>query len=253
MQSAICHLSVVPLRANADHRSEMVSQLLFGESFVVLAEDKEWIHIRTNNPVYEGWLQRGQYVVIEGDFSDVDVVDVDGGLASHDNQCVTLLHGALIPRQPSIEIDGKVYAFSAARRQATEADFDTEFPRLIEAYLSTPYLWGGRTRYGIDCSGLSQLVCRHFGIQLPRDASQQAALGTVVDFFSEIRAGDLAFFDNEDGTINHVGIVVNEQTIFHASVSVRLDRFDTQGIYNEELSVYTHKLRIIKRMSALML
>ncbi len=119
--------------------------------------------------------------------------------------------------------------------------------QLALSYKNTPYLWGGRSQWGIDCSGFSQLIYSCFGISLPRDAYQQAEMGEIVDFISEIQVGDLAFFDNADGRITHVGIMLDRDTIIHASAKVRIDRMDTEGIFNAELNRYSHKLRIIKR------
>lgn len=250
METAICKISVAPLRAEASHRSEMVSQLLFGESFTILAEEKDWVMIRTNNPSYEGWLQKGQYAVIDHDFSEVDIVGLEGGLASFDGgrSVIRLLHGALVPKGDTIRIGQEDFAFGVTRRIPVTDDFEIELPNLIKHYLHSPYLWGGRTVYGIDCSGLSQIFYRHLGIHLPRDARDQVEVGEVVDFFPKIQPGDLAFFDNEEGRITHVGIIIDHEHILHASGIVRIDRLDTQGIYREDTKEYTHKLRIVKRI-----
>ena len=114
-------------------------------------------------------------------------------------------------------------------------------------FMNAPYLWGGRSVFGIDCSGFTQMVFRQFGIRLKRDAWQQAEQGELLGFIQEARAGDLAFFDNEEGRITHVGIMLNNNRIIHASGKVRIDTIDTQGIFNKDLNKYTHKLRIVKR------
>lgn len=114
-------------------------------------------------------------------------------------------------------------------------------------FLNAPYLWGGRTLFGIDCSGFVQAVYKMAGLKLKRDASQQAEYGNTVDFLQEARCGDVAFFDNEDGRITHVGILLGNNEIIHSSGKVRIDPIDDQGIYNRELHKYTHQLRIIKR------
>jgi gamma-D-glutamyl-L-lysine dipeptidyl-peptidase len=114
-------------------------------------------------------------------------------------------------------------------------------------FLDTPYLWGGKTACGIDCSGFSQQVFKQFGIKLPRDSYQQAEAGEVVGFLMEAQCGDLAFFDNEEGRITHVGIMLGNDEIIHSSGKVRIDKIDSQGIINSETGARTHKLRIIKR------
>ena len=114
-------------------------------------------------------------------------------------------------------------------------------------YLNAPYLWGGKTPFGIDCSGLTQMVYKLNGYKLPRDASQQATEGEPLSFIEESEPGDLAFFDNDEGNIIHVGLIMENNYIIHASGKVRIDRLDHLGIYNAETNRHTHKLRVIKK------
>jgi hypothetical protein len=127
------------------------------------------------------------------------------------------------------------------------------FPKtkLIETasmYLNTPYLWGGKSPFGIDCSGFTQMVYKINGYELKRDASQQAAQGEVLSFIEESEPGDLAFFDNSEGEIIHVGIILKNNYIIHAHGCVRIDRLDQSGIYNTEQNRHTHRLRVIKKI-----
>jgi len=115
-------------------------------------------------------------------------------------------------------------------------------------YLNSPYLWGGRTPFGIDCSGFSQMVYRLNGVDLPRDAHEQAEVGTTLSFVEESESGDLAFFDNNEGKIIHVGIILDSNSIIHASGKVRVDKIDQQGIFNQNSGIHTHKLRLIKKI-----
>ena len=129
--------------------------------------------------------------------------------------------------------------------QNNEGSDAVTFARL---FINAPYLWGGRSLFGMDCSGLTQVVYKLCGTKIPRDASQQAMTGEDVSFRSAVLPGDLAFFDNEEGLITHVGIMVDTDTIIHASGRVRVDKLDDHGIWNADLQQHTHKLRIIKRM-----
>lgn len=254
MNIGICNLTIVPLRNTASHRSEMVSQLLFGERFEILDDQEEWIFVRLLDIPYEGWVQKGQFELISFDINSgysgipVQVVDIAGAEVWTDNGIfVSLLPGTLVPA-----IFTKCNAFTPYRiegdlRSAVSIDFRSEIQKLIYFYRNSPYLWGGRSHLGIDCSGLTQAVYRHFGVMLPRDAYQQAEEGIVVDFLTEINPGDLAFFDNADGNITHVGVMIDKEHIMHASAKVRIDKMDSEGIFNKDINRYTHKLRIIKR------
>jgi len=119
---------------------------------------------------------------------------------------------------------------------------------VAQSFLNVPYVWGGRNFYGMDCSGFIQVVFAIKGIDLPRDASQQVNLGHIVSFVEEARAGDIAFFDDEEGNIVHVGMCLGRGEIIHASGRVRMDKFDHQGIFDGEKRRYSHKLRVIKRV-----
>lgn len=242
-----CHLTLVPLRSEPSHRSELVSQIFFGETFELLEEGQEFSKIRLLNINYEGWIQNYQFGQLSTfNAEQSSIIGIQGGVAKSDDHIIQLLHGTPIINN-RIEINNKVYEISGEIIKPSLLNFELEFKKLIQFYKDTPYLWGGRSKYGIDCSGFSQLVYSHFGIELLRDAWQQATLGKTVDFLTEIKAGDLAFFDNDEGRITHVGIMIDKDLIIHASTQVRIDKMDSQGIYNADLNKYTHKLRIIKR------
>ena len=250
MEVGICNLTVVPCRENPNDRAEMVTQLLFGDCFEVLEIQEKWVRIKTMYDDYEAWICRKQYQPISIDEFDAltsEKTQVAGtGLSvveSFSGQQI-LPQGATLPHfaKGKLRIEKKEYIF-----KGNTATLDKK--NLVDyalSFLNTPYLWGGKTIFGIDCSGFTQVVYKMCGIQLPRDAYQQAKLGEVVSFVSSAKAGDLAFFDNEEGRITHVGILLGDGTIIHASGKVRIDPIDHQGIFNRELNKYTHNLRVVK-------
>lgn len=247
MTISACNLSIVPLRAESSHRSEIVSQVLFGENFEILEEGIDFTRVRLIETKYEGWIQKHQFAsaVLSGVLRN-SIVDIAGAKAISGSKTVNLQHGTPIVGN-TITIGEEQYNIEGKFRDTNLADFNTEFPKLIQYYKNAPYMWGGRSIFGIDCSGLSQVMYKHFGVSLLRDAYQQADSGITVDFITEIKAGDLAFFDDEAGKITHVGVLIDNETIIHASGRVRIDKMDSQGIFNAELNRYTHNLRIVKR------
>jgi len=243
------------MRAEPSHRSEMVSQALLGEPLTYLEHSDEWTKIRLAHDGYEGWILNAQLHEISEDAfrSMVDApptLVADGiNLLIHTQAENTRLLGAgcVLPhyQDGTIQFLGDTYGFEgeiASQERTREAIIRNAY-----GFLHTPYIWGGRTVQGIDCSGLSQMAYRLAGITILRDASQQATQGEVVSFLEEAEPGDLLFFDNEEGNITHVGIFLSQDRVLHASGSVRIDGLDQTGIYNQDQKRHTHKLRVIKR------
>jgi cell wall-associated NlpC family hydrolase len=252
----ICRVAVSPLRADQSDRAEITSQLLFGDHVEILEKTDKWWLVRNAYDGYEGWLDYKQL----GDLNAGQFEQYNGG-------------NFMAPAQVTNEIiatDGTKYYLPAGSNlplyenghcylgdEKFEVTFTPQQPDAVISmdkvvstalfFQNAPYLWGGKTLFGIDCSGLAQVVFKLNGIKLNRDAAQQAEQGTTVDFLPEVKTGDLAFFDNDQGRITHVGIMLNANEIIHASGKVRIDPMDNQGIYNAELGRYTHKLRIVKR------
>ncbi len=255
MEFGICILNSIPLRMEPSDASEMVSQVLFGEHFAVLEKQKQWLYIKLGFDGYRGWIDCKQVAEITEAYFEqlknaetVFSIELVNFATTNKKEFLPLSIGAILPeyKHNTFRINEDEFLFEGKTRvvkQAKENVVETAF-----MYLNAPYLWGGKTPFGIDCSGLTQMVYRMNGYKLFRDASQQAKQGEVLSFIEESEPGDLAFFDNKEGNITHVGIILANNYIIHASGKVRLDRLDQSGIYNEETKRHTHKLRLIKRM-----
>lgn len=262
MQFGLCTLSVVPLRIEASHRSEMVNQMLFGEACSVLDSHEEWVQVRLAHDGYEGWMLRAQLLAVDRDeyeaYCSVQpaLVGETVELLEHESratQARVLLAGSYLPGyEPDtgkVSLGDRVFFYQGRIAEPVRSRDEL----LLQAYLflNAPYQWGGRSLFGIDCSGFTQMVYRLSGHALLRDASQQATQGHTLSFLEESQPGDLAFFDNEEGRIIHVGILVRPDQIIHCSGQVRLDGIDQHGIYNFELRKHTHRLRLIKSILTL--
>jgi len=268
MEFGICLQCVIPVRSEPSHRAEMVTQLLFGELFKILIFEKEWAKIEMAYDDYHGWIPGNQIgVLTEKEFLHLfnteniitsELVQLISNLTS--KTIFPIVVGSSLPgyKNGEFKILGETYYFDGETSSGPSFETFKTPAELLRAkqeivsdamlYLNAPYLWGGRTPFGIDCSGFSQMVYKLNRIRLLRDASQQALQGETLSFLSEAEPGDLAFFDNEQGNIIHVGIIIDPSHIIHASGKVRIDSIDHEGIYNVAESRYTHKLRVIKRI-----
>jgi cell wall-associated NlpC family hydrolase len=256
MQKGICNLSVVPLRRIPSDKSEMVSQLLFGEIFTITDTLENYALIRNDYDGYEGWIDKKQCrILTETESEQYNQNDISictapiSSLLLSDGSMFHLSFGSVlsnIPVDPSSKPDEIVqnnYDF-----QHIQEPDKTKIIGFAKQFTNAPYIWGGKSIFGVDCSGLVQLVFKAAGFQIPRDAGQQIDQGNLISFIEQAEPADLAFFDNDEGQIVHVGILLNQNQIIHASGKVRIDSIDHYGIFNHELHRYTHRLRIIKRI-----
>lgn len=258
IMNAICPLAQVSVRIEPSDKSEMVTQLLFGETFSILEEKGNWFLIHTHVDDYQGWIDRKQSLEISNEFADKIKHSLTHVLADktavcyckNDSTYILLGKGCQLPllANNAFHLGERVYTTTAKCKSIPKKFNAAKTAESAIDYLNTPYLWGGRSTSGIDCSGLVQVVYNMHGCKLPRDAAQQANFGEVIDFIDEVIPGDLAFFDNPMGEIIHVGIIVAAGKILHASGHVRIDNIDHNGIFNTEKGAYTHSLRILKRL-----
>jgi len=251
MNFGISILSVVPIREQASDQSEMTTQLIFGEHYKILESKKKWSKIQIAHDKYVGWISNNQiyrinqeeYEKLEKEIPTLttDILDIIEG---ETHQPIVI--GSVLPTYKSDHalINNKMFKFLGKTTQGFSQKKHLINNAMI--FLNAPYLWGGRTPFGIDCSGFTQIIYRLQGINIPRDAYKQAEIGTTLSFINESEEGDLAFFDNAEGKIIHVGIIMKKNYIIHASGKVRIDKIDQEGIFNIEKKKHTHKLRIIK-------
>lgn len=251
-------LSMIPVRYEPAEQSEMVTQLLFGDTFTVVEKQGSWLRIRNDYDGYQGWIsERTVYRLDEKSYREIlakepaVVASFHATVKEKEQPPIYIVQGSSLPNY-----DAKSQTFQVGTHRF---DFKGEVAQPVpdcreqlvvhaKSFLNAPYLWGGKSPYGIDCSGFVQQVAKLVGISLPRDASQQIAFGKDVSFLENVKPGDLAYFDNEEGAIIHVGMLLGKDRIIHASGQVRIDSIDQEGIYNLQLERYTHHLRVIKNM-----
>ncbi len=254
MSYAVCCVPVAPLRSEQDHKTEMVSQLLFGECCIITYSGKNgWCRVVNRLDAYTGWCQQSHLQEIEeesyylpeaGLAADwMNEIDFNGHamMIPFGSSLTALKNGKATWLKNALHYSGKVWDVNEARTDAKT------IKKLAFTFLNTAYLWGGRSVFGTDCSGFTQMVYKFLKIPLHRDAQQQVTQGEIVGFLQQAHCGDLAFFDNEEGNIIHVGLLLNEHEIIHSAGKVHIDKIDNQGIVNAETGERSLRLRIIKR------
>jgi hypothetical protein len=242
----ICNLSIVPVRIVDSDKSEMINQLIYGDIIEILEEKEKWVKIKSVFDDYIGWIDKKQYFKIDDNITldlnkPVYSIDLVEFIENNNNELVTIPIGSDVSNISLMnhKFDGKTISGKNNRNYIVSTAL---------SFLNSPYLWGGKTPFGIDCSGFTQMVYKINGYKLSRDAKDQANQGETLSFIEESEAGDLAFFNNDQGDIIHVGIILQNNHIIHASGKVRIDRIDHSGIYNNDLNKHTHSLRYIKKI-----
>ncbi len=258
MTGSICIYSFIPVRREPSEAAELVTQILFGETFAIMEQNNKWAKIKMDYDGYTGWID--SKLIFSVAPTEYKLWKETKAWMVSTPKINVVLDGSSTPLTISA---GSRIVFNGHDRNhfsigkndyfiSGSVNTNKEFGinEIATSLIHTPYLWGGRSYFGIDCSGLSQIVYKISGIKLPRDAYEQIELGNNVSFVEEAKTGDLAFFDNEEGKIVHVGICLGKGQIIHASGEVRIDQLDHQGIFNRDTNKYSHKLRVIKRIIA---
>lgn len=256
MDAGICTLTALAVRKKPSHKSEMINQLLFGDLVQIMDSFETWLLIESEGDNYQGWIDKSQIEWVSKDFLQTIISEKPSFLKNtctairYNENKIVLSQGSRLPKLKghNFIINNKPGEIPDTCEVIKGKHSSDSLIATAQQFLGAPYLWGGRSVFGIDCSGFTQIVYKMNGYQLPRDSSQQAMIGKNIDFIHEARPGDLVFFENEEQQIVHVGILFNNNQIIHASGQVRIDNIDHEGIFNKEKQQYTHKLRLIKRM-----
>jgi hypothetical protein len=248
MLFGICLLSIVPMRAEPRDTSELVSQVIYGESFKIIEKRANWSLIKLSFDNYNGWVDNKQLTEIDKSIydsinSEINIYSLDliEFIQIKDKGLLTIPIGSTLNALKLFE-----HSFDGNKISSKQAKENLVKTSLL--LINSPYLWGGRTPFVIDCSGFTQIIYKINGYNIDRDAKDQVKLGLALSFIEESEPGDLAFFDNKEGDIVHVGIVMEDNHIIHAHGHVRIDRLDQTGIYNVDTRKHTHKLRVIKKI-----
>ncbi|MCX7696993.1 MAG: C40 family peptidase [Bacteroidales bacterium] len=228
--------SIVPVRKEPSHRSEQIDELLYGYRFRIVELENDWLRIQTVDYPYEGWISA------KTSYEEEKVNEKKGILWS-----LTGTVNRKLSKQ-TILLGSIVHLSEIENGECIEPSILKNVADIASRFMYAPYRWGGKNIFGVDCSGLVQLVFSFIGYWLPRDAWQQAQHGEVVFFPQEACPGDLAFFEDHEHRIVHVGIIISSNQIIHASGQVRVDFWDQEGIFHSERKIYTHRLKVIKRL-----
>lgn len=259
MNYGISSLSIIPVRKEPSERSEMITQILYGEHFVVHEMMLGWAHVELAFDGYDGWVDMIMITPLtEKSYQKIDrapfaiSTDIFNIIQINEEQTTMIVAGSTLPCwRPYLKefsIQHEVFRHRGNFTYKKPANIRKVLIEQALKYFNAPYLWGGRSPLGIDCSGFTQIIYKMIGYAIPREVSQQVHCGTALSFVEETKPGDLAFFDDDEGRIVHVGIIWEKNKIIHASGKVRIDNVDQFGIFNLETKRYTHQMRVMKRI-----
>jgi len=234
----------------------MVTQLLFGDHYTVVEDSNrgKWVRINVYFDGYEGWIDKKQhYRISEEYFEQINSADYKVCLdrsttVLFKKKTLPILIGSVLPIG-SVELFkvDEQFAFNGESKNLGEVWRFDRLKQVAFKYLNAPYLWGGRTPFGIDCSGFTQIVFKISGYKLERDSAMQAKQGRKVDSLAKGEPGDLCFFGTKT-KINHVGILLENERVIHASGHIRIDEMTAEGIFSAETGEKTHSLNGIRRI-----
>jgi hypothetical protein len=258
MNYGICTLGVIPVFRTPEITGNIINQLLFGETFEVIEQQGILAQVRSAHDQYEGWIDSRQSETIGVEeftyladhnhavIQDLAAVVIRGGIE------FPVVKGGTLPQDEHgrFSINADEYIFRGTSLQPPQGPLESSHLMTIaRSYLNCPYFWGGRSPFGIDCSGFVQTVFKCLGIKLKRDACQQVHQGKEITHLSDAKTGDLAFFTSIAKGVPHVGIVWPQGQIIHAAARVRIDQLDATGIYSNAEEKYTHRFTWIRRMA----
>lgn len=250
MMVYMCQVPVAPIRASASHRGEQITQMLFGEACEKREASGDFTKVKMTNDGYEGWCQTNQLIETEEPINNANIANKWVNTILVNNQIMKVPIGSSLAffKNGSLKLAKQHFEYHGKSINTLENPFSKKaLHKLALSFANTPYLWGGRSVFGIDCSGFTQLIYKFFNVRLLRDAYQQATQGEEITL-SKAMAGDLAFFENEQDKITHVGIILEADIIIHASGKVRIDTINEKGIISSDTGQLTHQLKVVRRM-----
>lgn len=250
-------LRIIPLRREPSEKSEMVSQLLFGEAYEIAEKTVEWLRVITELDAYTGWIDKRMFTPVSKDYYQrlsrggyAVAGQVTETVMTPENEVYSIPAGSTLGfagQEGTFTINAMQYRLTGQSNAHSQYQ-STDLIETALRFLNSPYLWGGRSPFGYDCSGFTQIVYKINGARLPRDAWQQASMGRSIETVKETIRGDLVFFAGDDDRVVHVGMAIPPGKIIHCSGMVRVDVLDEKGIFNLQTHQYTHRLHSIRRV-----